>query len=136
MTVVCGMHSHATVGYDFPPLSAVGAFASKSRIDFGHGFGLDVPLESEERRKTGSTQRAPPLWGHEEQKKGDGDRTRDIELENDASSERGIDATTAGPESRLHSRHLRVITSRRSLRARRRRWRKTRLRMEIPMSVR
>ena len=114
-----------TLDYDPPPLSAVGAPAPRNQVDFARGFGLDVPLESEEEDEGGRQAHEVLDADHsedEEQKEEDGDRTQDMELDDGASSERGPaleidDASTTGPESRLHSRHVSRVSAALSLRS-------------------
>lgn len=118
-----GMHSHMTLDYDPPPLSAVGAPAPKSQVDFMRGFGLDVPLESEEEDEERREAHDVLDTDHsedEEQKEEDGNRTQDMELDDDTLLERGPaleidDATTTGPQSRLHSRHVSRVSAALSL---------------------
>jgi hypothetical protein len=103
-----------------PPLSAVGAPAPKSQLDFIRGFGLDVPLESEEEDDEEVVQRA----GHLEDEEEDGDGTQDMDLDDKSEAEgtrarMEIDDSTTATEgdSRLHSRHVSRISAALSLRS-------------------
>jgi len=87
---------------------------------------LDVPLESEEEEEEGPEAHSVPepdrSEDEEPKEEEDGDKTQDMELDNDALSERCPaveidDATTTGPESRLHSRHVSRISAALSLKS-------------------
>ena len=116
-----------------PPLSAVGAPAW-NQIDFVRGFGLDVPLESEkegEERESvvSDTKELESVPEEESEGDGEGDRTQDMELEDEDHSHSvhhhlpaGFtveidDASTTGPDSRLHSRHVSRLSAALSLRS-------------------
>lgn len=92
-----------------PPLSAVGGNANNA--DFIRGFGLDVPLESEEEEEEAQT-------GDEKE---DGDAIREIDLskefEGDPEMSEIDDGTTTVPQSRLHSRHVSKLSAALSLRS-------------------
>ncbi len=116
-----------------PPLSAVGAPAG-NQIDFALGFGLDAPLESEEEgeERESVVSDAKELESvPEEEPEGDeeGDKIQDMDLEDEDHSHSvhhhlpaGFtveidDASTTGPDSRLHSRHVSRLSAALSLRS-------------------
>ncbi|KAJ3512730.1 hypothetical protein NLJ89_g3354 [Agrocybe chaxingu] len=97
------------------PLSAVGG--NKNQIDFARGFGLDIPLESEEESEVEAAQpiEEEPI---EEENENDGDVTQDMELEEKYDGEivEIDDGTTTASHSRLHSRHVSRLSAALSLR--------------------
>lgn len=116
-----------------PPISAIGG--NKSHVDFIRGFGLDVPLESEEE---GEDADGKPEGDEEEE---EGDKTQDMELDDDFRRASHVSATdadatdadiehdndfedtisigevTTAPHSRLHSRHVSRLSAALSLRS-------------------
>ncbi|KAF8971587.1 hypothetical protein BDZ97DRAFT_1787214 [Flammula alnicola] len=97
-----------------PPLSAVGG--NKTHTDFIRGFGLDVPLESEEEGEEDDQARP------NEQSEDDdyeGDAARDMESEDMFGGEMSEidDGTATAPQSRLHSRHVSKLSAALSLRS-------------------
>lgn len=122
-----------------PPLSAVGG-PTENQIDFVRGFGLDVHLESEEEGEMMENDSAVSDVKElesvpEEPEEEGGDRTQDMDLDDEDHSRLqhstvhqqfhlppGItveidDASTTGPESRLHSRHVSRLSAALSLRS-------------------
>ena len=99
-----------------PPLSAVGAPAPNNQLDFIRGFGLDVPLESEEEHEEQASRDTEPFEDE------DVDRTRDMELDDKSETDETrpimeVDDSTTDEDSRLHSRHVSRISVALSLRS-------------------
>lgn len=90
--------------------------ANAGNIDFIRGFGLDIPLESEEEEEGEEEERRT------EQSDGEGDEgdvTQDTELDeryNDGVADVD-DGTITAPQSRLHSRHVSKLSAALSLRS-------------------
>lgn len=104
--------------YEPPPISAVGP--PNGQIDFIRGFGLDVPLESEEE---GELDEQDQRSDDETDDEAANDKTQDMEMDDDDESVQGDigvevdDATTTGADSRYHSRHVSRISATLSLRS-------------------
>jgi hypothetical protein len=94
-----------------PPLSAVGAPAFQSQIDFVRGFGLDTPLELEEEDEDFHLQRTERSEDEEDGDTSDSDNGSDLE------AKREIDDATTPGDSRWHSRHVSRISAALSLRS-------------------
>ena len=90
-----------------PPLSAVGTKAPG--IDFIRGFGLDVPLESEEEGEEDNP----------ESPEDDSDKeNQNVTLEqHDGYMSEVDDGTTTVPQTRVHSRHVSKLSAALSLRS-------------------
>ena len=95
-----------------PPLSAVGG--NKSHIDFIRGFGLDVPLESEEEQEAEDGHN-----GEQADDESDGYSARDDPASDGEAEDLGEfdDGETTGPRSRMHSRHVSKLSAALSLRS-------------------
>lgn len=95
-----------------PPLSVVGAIPAQ--IDFNRGFGLDVPLESEEEEEEEQSRQAD-----ESGEEGEDRATLDVEEEFTGAAENSDldDNATAAPQSRMHSRHVSKLSAALSLRS-------------------
>ncbi|PPQ62781.1 hypothetical protein CVT24_000475 [Panaeolus cyanescens] len=129
-TEIWAPHAQAPIGGSAPPISAVGG--NKSHVDFIRGFGLDVPLESEEEGEQEETK--------SNDDEAEADKTQDMELdndfgrsahisaveadtdadveqENDVEDTISIDEATTAPHTRLHSRHASKLSAALSLRS-------------------
>jgi hypothetical protein len=91
-----------------PPLSAVGI--KPPNIDFIRGFGLDIPLESEEEGEEDN---------HESPEANDSDKeNQDVTFEqHDGYMSEVDDGTTTVPQTRVHSRHVSKLSAALSLRS-------------------
>jgi len=94
-----------------PALSAIGG--NTSHVDFIRGFGLDVPLESEEEEE----EARPRSTEGSDNEDNEGDATQDMELDERYDDEIADidDGTTTAPQSRFHSRHVSKLSAALSL---------------------
>ena len=102
------------------PLSAVGK--PSSQIDFARGFGLDVPLESEEEEEDEAENSQVPeeVEDDEDDDVVEGDNTEDMELDTDRYDGEIVemdDGATTVPQSGFHSRHISKLSAALSLRS-------------------
>ena len=107
----------ASIDY-LPPLLGVGVPAPKNQLDFVRGFGLDVPLESEEEEEEEEEEVAQRDEPSDEDD--DGDMTQDMDLGDNSQVDPMVEVDammTIEGDGCLHSRHVSRISGALTLRS-------------------